>query len=36
MEDDRQKSKVKPSLKLNQLNQSLIILNAENKIGHLT
>ena len=32
MEDDHQKSTVK----LNQVNQSLIILNAENKIGHVT
>ena len=36
MEDDHLKSTVKPSEKLNQLNQSLIILNAENRIGHLT
>ena len=36
MEDDHQKSTVKPSVKLNQLNQLLVTLNAENKIGHLT
>ena len=33
---NQQQKPIKPSVKLNQWIQSLIILNAENKIGHLT